>query len=250
MILDRYTTFAEVINVINSITPNSVKEQQHGGGHVGIRFVHSYFPISINEQEFNYMHDVIVSNNLKTGFELGTGTGVSTMSIGLAMKKTGGHLITLDSYYEEVTQKSIDIPEGTSVNQEQIKNVKGWQFVSIIMEKLNLRNTVRQCAGWSPTDSIRLLKNNQPLDFVFLDCPKSLNEIRRDVTYLKQFVNKDKFIIFIHDINDTDYRKMVNNMLMDLCGWELFYKEEYYVGSPYYKKIAYPIHFVNHNCKL
>ena len=80
MILDRYTTFRELIDTINSMLPDSVAEQSHAEGrHIGIHLSHAYFPISINEQEFNYMHDVIISNNLKNGFELATGTGISTI---------------------------------------------------------------------------------------------------------------------------------------------------------------------------
>ena len=79
MILDKYTTFQELILDINSFSDIKIC---FGGviEHNGITFVGKGLPISINEHEFNYMHDFIIEHKLICGYELATGTGISALS--------------------------------------------------------------------------------------------------------------------------------------------------------------------------
>ena len=117
-----YIKFNDLVNDINSIVTQKVEIIKHSGGrHVGIKFVDKPVPISINESEYNFMYQTIVNNNLKVGYELSTGVGISTIAISQAFKFTGGHLISLDSYYEEITHVSNNIPIGNYTYKDKQK---------------------------------------------------------------------------------------------------------------------------------
>ena len=66
-----------------------------------IKLSNSYHPWSIKEEEANIIYDTIINNNLKYGYEIATAFGISASIIGLALNKTNGKLLTLDSYIEE-----------------------------------------------------------------------------------------------------------------------------------------------------
>jgi len=251
-ILNQYTTFNQLIGLINTISPNCMAVHSHAGGkHIGCGFRSHMFPLSINEQEFNYLHDVIIANQLTNGFELATGTGISTIAIGAGMKKTGGHLITLDSYFEAASQLSTGLIPDPSIDHKVVQESYDYITIAKLLKEFELSDFIDQETGWSPTDSIRLLSAyNRPIDFAFLDCPKGVEEIKRDVSILKDFVNKDKFVIFIHDINSDEARDEVNKMLHELCGWKVEPIGEYFKGTPNHAKVFFPIHVINHNCIL
>ncbi len=72
---------------------------------------HRSIPVSLSETEFNYLSQFIVEHNLTAGFDLATAFGISALAIGLGLKKTGGRLLSMDSYREEESQ---DQPIGLS----------------------------------------------------------------------------------------------------------------------------------------
>ena len=76
-----------------------VKYERSGRGH--IKMVGHSVPYSIMQKEWDFLHNIVVDNNLQRGFELATAFGVSGSAIGTAMKKTGGKLVTMDAYVEE-----------------------------------------------------------------------------------------------------------------------------------------------------
>lgn len=245
-----YVSFKNLSKTINDNNPDKIKIVEHAGGkHIGFGFTHKTFPLSINEQEFNFLRDIVILNNLKMGFELGTGIGISTLALGLAFEKNCGELITLDSYYEESTQISYNITDKDKFDINKVHEMPGYVFVKTLLKHFNLHNVVNQQIGWSPDDAIELLKN-KTIDFVFLDCPKTILELERDFSYLPNYLSKSKFIIFIHDINDEIYRQEVSNMLLSKHNYKLEYYDDYYVNTPYHKKVHYPIHFINYNCNI
>ena len=54
------------------------------------------FPLSIRYDEFEFLKNLIIKYNLKSGFELATAFGVSTVALGIGFIKTGGKLVTMD----------------------------------------------------------------------------------------------------------------------------------------------------------
>jgi hypothetical protein len=153
------------------------------------------FPFSISEYEFNFMKNFIVENNLTRGFELATGTCVSTLAIGHAMSKTGGKLISIDSYEEEVTQNQPIMSTGRTYDSPD------YTMNAQLISAYGLQDTVSIVAGWSPRDCEHLIDSNYQnnVDFVFFDCPKSKEDFIRDASFLTSRINKDKFAIFVHD---------------------------------------------------
>lgn len=240
--VDDYTKFDNLVEDINNVSNIKVRVVNHAGGnHIGIGLQSKPFPLSINESEYNFMHKVIVDNNLKNGFELSTGTGISTLSLGKAFAKTNGRMITLDSYYEDINQISSNIPV-MNYTPETIADIKSkspcYNLVKELLTHYNLLGQVEQHIGWSPTDSVKLLKSRPLLDFVFLDCPKSDEEFERDITSLRPFIG-EKYVIFVHDA--FIYSKKSGDIVKSLFGVEFQFINEYFKDTVYYSKRHYPI---------
>jgi hypothetical protein len=155
-------------------------------------------PFSINEYEFNYMKDFIIKHSLRRGYELATGIGVSTVGLGLGFKRNNGKLLSLDSYVEENNQSIVDNKYDTDKKYDS----EGYTNNKNLMKAFGVDDVVILEKGWSPTDPIRLLQQHfmgEKLDFVFLDCPKFKDEYERDASYLINFIDKKRFVIFVHD---------------------------------------------------
>jgi hypothetical protein len=152
-------------------------------------------PYSISEYEFNFMKNFIVDHNLTKGFELATGTCISTLAIGYGMSKTSGKLISIDSYEEEVSQNQPVHSTGkTYESPDYLMNIQ-------LINAYNLQETVDVIKGWSPKDCEQLIDQNYKnnVDFVFFDCPKSKEDFIRDASLFVSRINKEKFAIFVHD---------------------------------------------------
>jgi len=240
----KYTSFDSLCESLNEVLDQKIQKVYHAGGHhIGIQLTTRYFPISVNESEFNFMFNFIIEHGLKSGFELSTGTGISTIALGSALKETGGHLITLDSYYEELTGVSSNIPVGnyTPEDVEKIKTTSNcYQFATNAIIALDLESTVQIEIGWSPSDSVALLqKRGTPLDVVFLDCPKDDDEFERDIRSLVPLMNKEKYVIFVHDTHSYTQRSF--DLVKELFGVEMVQKREYFENTGYYSKQYFPI---------
>ena len=123
------------------------------------------------------------------------GTCISTLAIGYGFSKTGGKLISIDSYEEVVTQNQPAMSTGLTYDSpDYTMNVQ-------LINAYNLQSTVDVIAGWSPRDCELLIDQNYEnnVDFVFFDCPKSKEDFIRDASFLVPRINKDKFAIFVHD---------------------------------------------------
>lgn len=186
--LTNYTKWEELINLIQIKSGISgyeigicVKE------HYGLS-LNKKLPYSISEYEFNYMKYFILKNNLKSGYELATGIGISSISIGFAIGCNGGKLITVDSYLEEMIQNQpIDNTDISVSDDPLIRNKK-------LFNSLGLNN-IHSYKAFSPACSSIL---DEELDFVFFDCPKDANDFIRDASILKDRMS-NKFAIFVHD---------------------------------------------------
>ena len=178
--------------------------------------INGRLPHSISEAEFNLMRDFIVDNNLKTGFDLATGTGISAIAFGFGFKQTGGKLLSVDSYIEESTQYQngewggfegdVDMALNSPLAEGAYNN-----NIQIIRNLFNLDNVTLE-KGVSPHDCVHYIEKHKlyPIDFVFFDCPKSAEDFHRDATYIKKYLNQDKYAIFWHDTHCfmDDFKKL------------------------------------------
>lgn len=234
-----YVKFDELIEYVNGISEQKISLITHAIYHTGIRNVGKMFPISVNESEFNFMHDTIVKYNLRNGFELSTGTGISTIGLGRAFATTSGSLISMDSYYEEATQLLATTTHETYTDEEKDKiksESKCYKFVNDIVTKESL--PVKLAVGWSPEDVIKAL-TDKSIDFVFLDCPKSDDEFQRDINAIHPFINKEKFFIFIHDSHTFTPKSF--ELVKSLFNLEIKLIHSYYENTIYAKNWHYPL---------
>ena len=249
MLLDKYTTFEEVLQFINDTSEVKLRIVHHAEGrHIAMAFEDKPLPISINESEFNFMHDIIVKHNLRSGFELSTGTGVSTIAIGSGFKKTGGNLISMDSYFEEIHTISdhIEVGHYSKEQKEDIeKKAYGIKVVKAASKALELENSVSLRVGWSPTDSVMdLAARGTPVDFVFFDCPKSDEDFKRDFEAILPFL-AHKYVIFLHD--SQCFSQATNDLIRGHVGLELQKISEYpeYEGKASCWKRFFPLAMIN-----
>lgn len=202
MIDSTYTYWDKLLPLINNELNSNYTEVGCHPLHKGVTRGGA-LPHSISEHEFNYMKRFILKHELKCGFELATGIGISTLAIGYALNENSGKLISFDSYIEEQVQQ---VP--ISPTQRQIESPEGFVNNKKLISFFNLNNVILE-QGWSPDDCIQKItevfsSKSELIDFVFLDCPKSNKDFDRDARYIQSFINKEKFSIFVHDTHSYD----------------------------------------------
>jgi len=210
MLTTKYTTWDELCEYIRTNLNINFSSKSVHPLHKGLG-IDGNLPFSISEYEFNFIKDFIMKHNLKNGFELATGTGISTISIGWALKQNNGKLMSMDSYDEEDKQYVVVKPELRDVPNSDTPFKRNEELLKLF----DLQNTVTLKKGWSPHDSENYIKQqSNKLDFVFLDCPKSTEDFIRDATYLTKYINTDKFAIFVHDTHCfmDDFNKLGEEM--------------------------------------
>jgi len=172
-----------------------------------LRMVDAMNPWSIRKKEFEYLYNTIVEKNLKVGYDVATAFGVSALAAGLAMKQTGGKIVTMDGYIEEVTQNGRGYM-GT-VNYTN-PDAAGWRCVNYLVDKYELRGYLFPEIGWSPTNTEECLSKHidlskEKLDFVFIDSGHWTDAIIKDLDSIKNHMS-DHCHIFIHDTHWFDER--------------------------------------------
>lgn len=175
------------------------------------------FPLSIRPTEFEFLKNLIIENDLKSGFELATAFGVSTTALGLGFKETGGKLLTMDAYVEEREQFYQLEYLNTEINPE----AKGFKSVNYLIEHFRLQNTVYPTIGWSPRDVIESMKSfpNHSFDFVFLDGGHSPRQVILDINAIFPMLDKE-FIFVFHDYFGNVYTDEVKEVINKLFGCE------------------------------
>lgn len=101
---------------------------------------------NIEATDGRYLYNLITENGYKSGLEVGTSNGYSTLWLGLAFKQTGGEIIT------------IEINENRA--NEARKNFKKAGLDDVIDSRLN--DALKEIPGLEGT-----------FDFIFLDAAKS-----------------------------------------------------------------------------
>jgi predicted O-methyltransferase YrrM len=157
-------------------------------------------PLSIKYPEFEFMRDFIAKNNLKRGYEVATGFGISTLSIGLGMKQTGGKVVTMDAYVEEHYGDGFAYEHKSD---ETYKDMDGFKSVQFLIEAYGLQEVVFPTVGWSPTDTRARISSvfdltKEKLDFVFIDGGHWDDFAMNDVKAIRDIMD-DRFALFVHD---------------------------------------------------
>ena len=185
--------------------------RQFGQKMISLRMSSLDFPVSISANEFNFMSEFIEENNLKRGYEVATGTGVSALAIGLGMKN-GGKLVSMDSYIEE--NLGLDYNDE---DKEVFVESRGIESANYLVEKFGLTDVVFTKAGWSPDDTEKCIREvfDDPLDFVFIDALHDDKHFIQDIEVVLPLL-ADKFAIFIHDTHC--FGKKTERYLMEAFG--------------------------------
>src|SRR6266550_1275518 len=101
--------------------------------------------LAVSEEDGRFMRLLVAATRSKRALEIGTASGYSAIWIGLGLRETGGHLVTIE--YDKVRA------------QEAIQNIK----------KAGLADIVHVIMG----DALKEIpKQSGPFDFVFVDAWK------------------------------------------------------------------------------
>lgn len=186
-----------------------VEYEPSGYGH--IKMVKHHFPFSIREKEFDFLRDLIIRYNLKNGFELGTGMGVSTAAIGLGFKYTGGKLVTIDSYIEEHLE-SYGAYE--HIPAKLVFENDGYKSAQFLINHFKLQNHVFPEIGWSPNDITRLITKHlkSKIDFIFYDGGHFDHQLVKDIEVIQPLL-AENFVIAFHDFHPNFFTDVVMNTI-------------------------------------
>lgn len=184
--------------------------------HKSLGMKEHYHPWSIKEEEFLYLKNLIIQNDLKVGYEVATAFGISSLAIGLGFKETGGKLITMDAYIEEKYGHA-DAYDGAA--PEIHTDSDGYKSVNFLIEHYDLKNTVFREIGWSPDNTAEaILKHtNEKIDFVFIDGGHFPGQVIKDIQAILPFLN-DKYILTFHDTFDFIFTQEVNDFIYQTTG--------------------------------
>jgi hypothetical protein len=112
----------------------------------------------------------VTTYNLKRGYECATAFGVSSTAAGLGFKKTGGKLVTMDAYVEELYDNCNSYRGVEAVTHPNSDDYKSAKFLH---KHFGLEETVFCEVGWSPRDTAQTISKHfapeEKLDFVFID---------------------------------------------------------------------------------
>jgi predicted O-methyltransferase YrrM len=203
-----------MFNEIPKIKNGPVKYQKIHKGN--IKMENHPYPYSILEEEYNYLYNLVVENNLQRGFELATAFGISGSAIGRAFKKTGGKFVTMDAYVEE---KCKDPGRYKDFEKEVYDQSDGYKSVKFLIEHFELQDTMFAEIGWSPDDVETCIRRNfqEKLDFVFLDAGHFEEHMIRDINAIRPHL-ADKFIFVFHDVYNNSCTTKVHNHVKECFG--------------------------------
>lgn len=214
-----------------------VKYTSSGRGHLCME---DYLvPLSIMEKEFFFIRDQIISNDLKTGFEVATAFGISALAAGLGFKETGGHLVSMDAYIEEKIGNAGVYSEWSVKDFIQLvlndhpKIPIGLKSAIYLRDYFQLEDHISFFRGWSPDSTEIAIKNrfkNVPLDYAFVDAGHFTEWIKRDIEAIAPHLGK-RFIVFFHDVYSESFTSSLIEYIENLLGNKLEIVLEYPYGE-------------------
>ncbi|AUB40398.1 Glycosyltransferase involved in cell wall bisynthesis [Nostoc flagelliforme CCNUN1] len=162
------------------------------------------FPYSCTDEEGLILNYVIAANQLKSGFEISTAFGFSSMYIGLGLKQNDGQLVTMDCYVEEWKESFLYNPEEMESSVEcsrmnALENIlpTGLRFAKESAKKLGLSDVIRFEIGISPKD-VPTIVGDRKLDFVFIDGGHFAEQPLLDFLAVYPYLS-EKCAVFFHD---------------------------------------------------
>jgi len=168
------------------------------------------FPYSCTNEEGLLLYKAVRLFNLKSGFEIATAFGYSSLFLGLAFKKNNGSLVSLDCYIEEWKESynydEQELAETTEKIKYQINQGElpiGLEYAKSHSNKLNLSKVVDYKVGISPTDLNNILVG-KTIDMAFIDGGHFGEQPTKDFLGLYPYLN-NKCIVFFHDNNQNPY---------------------------------------------
>jgi predicted O-methyltransferase YrrM len=148
--------------------------------------------------------NTIIKYNLTSGLEIATGFGVSALAAGLGFKQTGGKLLTFDAYIEDYYGHS---KAYIGTEHKLYYDTEGYNLARWLQKSFGTEDNVILEIGWSPNDIDKLVNHHAmaPLDYVFLDAKHTDERLLLDFQGIWKHINRDRYIIFIHDITPNEY---------------------------------------------
>jgi predicted O-methyltransferase YrrM len=204
-----------------------VRYERSGRGHIKMKG-HSV-PYSIMQAEWDFLHNMVVENNLQRGFELATAFGISGSAIGTAFKKTGGKFVTMDAYVEE---KYNNAGKYENFEKEVYDKSDGYKSVKYLVEKFGLQDTMFPEIGWSPDDVGTIIGKHftEKLDFVFLDAGHFEGQMIKDIDAIKPYL-AEKFVFVFHDIYPWSCTEKVHAHVREVFGKSIVIELPYPQGE-------------------
>ena len=217
----------KMLDEILKFDDGPVGYERSGRGHIKMKG-HSV-PYSIMQKEWDFLHNIVVDNNLKRGFELATAFGISGSAIGTAFKKTGGKFVTMDAYVEE---KYDNAGKYENFERQVYEQSDGYKSVKYLVEKLELQNTMFPEIGWSPDDVGSIISKHftEKLDFVFLDAGHFEGQMIKDIDAIKPHL-AEKFVFVFHDIYAWSCIEKVHEHAQKVLGKRIEIKLPYPQGE-------------------
>lgn len=188
-----------------------------------IKMKNHFHPWSIKHKEFMFLYNTIKQNNLKKGYEVATAFGISSLAAGLAMKETGGKIVTMDAYIEEKFNNSHAYQNIYNVVFHQ--DTDGYKNIKYLIEKFKLENEIFPEVGWSPNDTYSVLSkhynlNEEKLDYIFIDAAHWDSAVINDIDSVYPYLD-DNCYVFFHDVHGftevfTDHLRKRFNKIYDI----------------------------------
>jgi hypothetical protein len=189
-----------------------------------LKMVNHYHPFSIKPIECQTIYRYIVSHKLQRGLEIGTGVGISALAAGLAMRETGGRMITLDSYIEEHHNHYLAYTELAEVYDQSADAYRG---LAHLRRVFGIEQHLTQAIGRSPEavePTIRAHYGADKLDYVMIDAEHTNAGLIRDLLAVRPLL-AEKNAVFIHDAHCFDPELIAGAHWFPECrlphGWNL-----------------------------
>jgi len=183
-------------NSILDLTDGPVQYELSQWGHIKMK--QHLYPYSIKIDEFEFLKNLIIENNLQRGYECATAFGISSLALGIGFKQTGGKCVTMDAYIEEKCE-SYDAYKNFEKQLHETSD--GIKSVKYLIEKYNLQDVLFPEIGWSPNDTETILRKHitEPLDFVFIDGGHFPHQVIKDVDVIMPLLG-EKYVLAFHDV--------------------------------------------------
>ncbi len=179
-----------------------------------VRFLHCDYPISISIAEYEFIYNLVRENYLHAGYEVATGTGLSSIAFAEALRDSNqfGYILTVDSYVEEAENSCNSYFGKSSV----IRDSKGFNAIRTALNELGLREYVDLNIGRSPEDVGSIVESREAFDYVFIDAQHTTDALIADLTAIAPHILKDGFVL-IHDAHCFDM-ETINGKCGELFG--------------------------------